>query len=202
VGSKHARLGRVLASARTRAALSLGVVLALGATGTFALWTDSATIGGTTFTAGTIDLQVDSVTYATLNLATMVPGNSVAGTLVIKNNGDVPLKYTAAVAASNLDNKNLSGSLTVKVTADTTTTGTAPAVRCAGAPLANSGTSVNGSLIPTGRQLAPRGTEPQPAPGSTETICVQVTLDPSAPSSLQGAKTDVTFTFTGTSDLS
>ena len=49
--------GRMLASARTRAALSLGVVLAVGATGTFAYWTDAVPITGASFTAGTIDLQ-------------------------------------------------------------------------------------------------------------------------------------------------
>ena len=93
MSSKRAGAFRLLTSARTRAALSLGVVLAVGATGTFAYWTDSATIDGTTFTAGTIDLQVNganSPTYTTLNLATMIPGNSMAGTLVVRNNGNVP----------------------------------------------------------------------------------------------------------------
>ena len=100
MSSKHARLGRCLASARTRAALSLGVVLAVGSTGTFAYWTDDVTVSGTTFTAGTLDLQVNDLNtvaaYTSLNLTTMVPGNSMAGTLVIKNNGNVPLKYTGA----------------------------------------------------------------------------------------------------------
>ena len=46
-----------LRSARSRAALSLGVVLAVGATGTFAAWTDSANLTGTTFTSGTLDVR-------------------------------------------------------------------------------------------------------------------------------------------------
>jgi predicted ribosomally synthesized peptide with SipW-like signal peptide len=206
MGSKHARLGRVLASARTRAALSLGVVLAVGSTGTFAYWTDDVTVSGTNFTAGKLDLQVNNSdtlpAYTTLPLDKMVPGNSVAATLLIRNNGNVPLKYTAAVNASNLDNRDLSGSLIVKVTADTTTTGSAPAVRCQGVALPGSGSSVNGSLIPTGRLLAPGAPELQPAPDSTETLCVQVTLATNAPSILQGATAKVGFTFTGTSELS
>ena len=197
MSSKLTSARRALTSARTRAALSLGVVLAVGATGTFAYWTDSVSVTGTTFTAGSIDLQVNGLNtvtaYTTLNLATMVPGNSMAGTLVVKNNGASPMKYTAAAAATNLDNKNLRSSLIAKVTADTAATGTSPAMTCAGAALAASGTTVTGGLINTGRQLAP---------GATETICVQVTLDPAAPSALQNATTDVTFTFTGTSDLS
>jgi predicted ribosomally synthesized peptide with SipW-like signal peptide len=197
MSSKHARLGRFLASARTRAALSLGLVLAVGSTGTFAYWTDDVTVTGTTFTAGTLDLQVNNLNsvaaYTALNLDKMVPGNSMAGTLVIKNNGNVPLKYTAAAVGVNADSaKNLAGSLTAKVTTGGTT-GSSPTITCTGTTIAGSGTTVNGSLISTGRQLAP---------GATETICVEVTLPANAPNSLQGAKTDVTFTFTGTSDLS
>ena len=52
-------VGRALRSARVRAALSLGVVATVGATGTFAYWTDSVTIAGATFTAASIDLQVN-----------------------------------------------------------------------------------------------------------------------------------------------
>src|SRR5918995_1169412 len=118
--SKSSSFARVLTSARTRAALSLGVVLAVGSTGTFAYWTDDVKVSGTTFTAGTLDLQVNDLNavtaYTSLNLTTMVPGNSMAGTLVIKNNGNVPLTYTGATVATNTDGKNLANNLTVRVT--------------------------------------------------------------------------------------
>ncbi len=95
-------------------------MLAVGATGTFAYWTDSATVGGTTFTAGTLDLQVNdlntSTAYTTLNLATMVPGNSMAGTLVVKNNGNVPMKYTAGDRRRPAPTAEPAPALTVKVT--------------------------------------------------------------------------------------
>jgi predicted ribosomally synthesized peptide with SipW-like signal peptide len=195
MSSKHARLGRWLGSARTRAALSLGVVLAVGSTGTFAYWTDDVTVNGTSFTAGTLDLQVNDLNtvaaYTTLNLATMVPGNSMAGTLVIKNNGNVPLKYTGATTANNNDGKNLAGNLTARVTLGTTT-GTSPAITCTGTAIAGSATTAIGALTTPKRQLAP---------GASETICVEVTLPAAAPGSVQGGKTDVIFTFTGTSDL-
>ena len=76
---------RLVVSARGRAALGLGVVLAVGATHTFAYWTDAVPVTGTTFTSGTIDLKLngsDSVSgYTTLSLPAMVPGNSTAGIL-------------------------------------------------------------------------------------------------------------------------
>lgn len=187
---------RHLASVRARAALSLGVVLAVGSTGTFAYWTDDVTVRGTSFTAGTLDLQVNDLNtvtaYTTLNLTTMVPGNSMAGTLVIRNNGNVPLKYTGATAATNTDGKNLAGNLTARVTLGAVS-GTSPAMTCGGTLVAGGGTTTIATLTTPKRELAPN---------TTETICVEVTLPAGAPSTVQAGKTDVTFTFTGTSDLS
>ena len=186
----------LLRSARVRAALSLGVVLSVGATGTFAYWTDSVSVSGTTFTAGTIDLKVngnDTVTgYTSLNISNLVPGNSVAAVLTVANSGTAPMKYTAATTATNTDTKDLRSALVVKVTGDTATPGASPAATCAGTALASSGTTLNGSLISTGRLLAA---------GANEKVCVQVSLPAAASTSLQGATTDVVLTFSGTSDL-
>lgn len=190
------QVGALLRSTRVRAALSLGVVLSIGASGTFAYWTDSVSVTGTTFTAGTIDLKVngsDTVTgYTSLNISTMVPGNSVAAVLTVANTGTAPMKYTAATTATNADTKDLRSALVVKVTGDTATSGSSPATTCAGTALAGSGTTLNSSLISTGRLLAA---------GTNEKVCVQVTLPAGANTSLQGATTDVVLTFTGTSDL-
>ena len=88
---RHGAVRRVLCSARVRAALSLGVVLGLGVTGTYAYWTDGVTIAGTSLTAGSIDLKVngsDTVTgYTSLNISAMVPGNSTAAVLTVSNSG-------------------------------------------------------------------------------------------------------------------
>lgn len=181
---------------RVQALLALGILAVPASIGTFAFWTDDVVVTGTTFSAGTLDLKVntlDTVTgYTTLNLATMVPGNTVAGVLTVRNSGTAPMKYTAVTAATNADAKNLRGALVVKVTADTTVTGSSPAATCAGTALTGTGTALNGGLITTGRLLAP---------ATEEKICVQVTLPTTALTALQGATTDVTLTFTGTSDL-
>lgn len=185
-------------SVRVRAVLGLGAALGIGATSTLAAWTDDVVISGTTFTSGTLDLRVngaDSIpAYTALNLSNMVPGNSVAALLTVSNVGTSTLKYRASSAATDtVVGKNLAAALTVKVTADPSVTGTGLAKTCAGVALTGSGTSLTGSLIATGRQLAPTG---------TETLCVQVTLNSSAPTELQGGGTTATLTFTGTSDLS
>lgn len=191
------RRRHLLAAPKVRAALGLGVLLSAGTLGTHAYWTDAVSVTGATFSTGTIDLKVDNldagVDFSTLSLAGMVPGSSTAGVLTVKNAGTAPLKYTASSTATNGDGKNLAGALVVKVTGDSATTGAAGARTCAGSALASSGTTLTGSLIGTGRQLAA---------GAAETVCVQVTLPATAPSALQGATTTATLTFSGTSDLS
>jgi predicted ribosomally synthesized peptide with SipW-like signal peptide len=180
-----------------RVLMSTGLLFGIGSAGTFAHWTDQVSVTGITFTAGTIDLKVnnqDSVSgYTTLNISNMVPGNSVAGVLVVKNSGTAPLKYTATSSATNGDSKNLRGGLTVKVTGDSSASGSSPSATCNGSTLSGTGSALNGGLVTTGRLLSAN---------ASENLCVQVTLPASASSSLQGATTDVTLTFTGTSDLS
>lgn len=185
---------RCLGSVRARALLSLGVVLVVGSGGSFAYWSDSVTVSGTAITAGTIDLKVnslDTVTgYTTMNIAAMVPGNSVAGVLTIKNAGTAPFTYYGDAAASNADGKGLGAALLVKVTGDALTTGSSPTVTCPGTPLTGTGSSFTSSLVGSS------GTPRQLAAGASETICIQASLPATAASSLQGATTNVTFTFT------
>jgi predicted ribosomally synthesized peptide with SipW-like signal peptide len=201
--TKLRHLARALGSARLRAALSLGVVATVGVTGTFAYWTDSVTVAGTVFTAGRIDLKVagnDTITgFVELNLSTMVPGNSIAAVVPISNTGTAPLEYTVVTTATDPDTKNLAAALVVKVTEDGATGGTAPdKVTCPGAALAGSATTLNSTLIPTGRLL-----EAAPAPAASESLCIQITLPASVTdTNLQGGTTNIVLTFTGTSDLS
>ncbi|WP_372727499.1 TasA family protein [Nocardioides sp.] len=185
-----------LRSPRLRALLGLGLVAVLGTTGTYAAWTDNAVVSGTSISSGTIDLRVDNQdsvpAYTTLNLATMVPGNSTAGQLTIKNNGTAPLKYTATTTAGNADGKGLGAALVVKVSSGTVQ-GISPAATCSGSALAGTESTLGGNLVTTGRLLQP---------GATETLCIQLTLPLAAATSLQGATTNVTLTFTGSSDIS
>lgn len=184
-------------SARLRAVLGLGVVLALATPGTYAHWTDEVQVGGTTITSGTLDLRVngqDQVTgYTTLDIAPMVPGNSTAAVLTVRNTGTAPLKYTASTSTTNADSLSLGAALVVKVTGDPSTTGSTPATTCAGASLPGAATSLGGPMLSTGRMLAPE---------ASEKVCVQITLPLDAASALQGATTTVGITFTGTSDMS
>lgn len=184
-------------SRTVRLLLSLGMVVGLGASGTYAYWTDTVTVTGTTITAGTIDLKVNDsdtvTTFTTMNVSTMVPGDSTAGVVTVKNAGTAPLKYYVDASPSNADNKGLGAALVVKVTGDSATSGSGKAVTCAGLALSGSGTGFTTSML--GSAASPRLL----AAGATESICIQATLPTTAASTLQGATTNVTFTFNGTS---
>jgi predicted ribosomally synthesized peptide with SipW-like signal peptide len=191
----------MLDSRALRALLSLGMVVGLGATGTYAYWTDTATVSGTAISAGTIDLKVnkgvggdqDNISdYTTMNISTMVPGNSTAGTITVKNNGTAPLNYYVNASGTNTDTKGLAAALTIKVTGDAATGGSGSAKTCPGAALSTA-TGFGADML--GSAAVPRLL----AAGASETLCIQATLPTNASTTLQGATTNVTFTFNGTS---
>jgi predicted ribosomally synthesized peptide with SipW-like signal peptide len=168
----------------------LGLVLAFGSAGTFAYWTDEAVAQGISFTAGTLDLELqddadDSVSFTALNISNMSPGQSVAGVLKVENAGNIAFTYTAATSASN---STLAGALDLKVT-NGSVSGSSPSATCSGSQLSGTGTKVNQNLVSTSRSLAT---------GASEDLCLQVNMPSTAASSLQGATTTVTFTFTAT----
>jgi predicted ribosomally synthesized peptide with SipW-like signal peptide len=202
VTTGHSRRG-LLSSVRVRALLSLGIALGVGSAGTFAYWTDDASITGTAFTAGTLDLQVNNVdTYATttLSMSGMVPGNTSSEVLTIKNNGTAPAKYT------------LTGGLTGTNATDYNTAaanGLLLTIRQGGTK--SGATCINGTALVTDLPLtstttttilARRPTTALTASGGTESLCFQVKFADTALSSLQGKAATATFIATGTSDVS
>src|SRR3954469_17580060 len=126
-------------SRRARALLSLGLLGSALVVGTYAYWTDDVTISGTTFTTGTLDLQVnssDSYSTTTLGMSStpMVPGNTSAEVLTVKNNGTVPLKYTLVGGLSGTDAVTYSSAAVLKrtVVAGGTRSGSGNAATCTG----------------------------------------------------------------------
>jgi predicted ribosomally synthesized peptide with SipW-like signal peptide len=201
---------RHLKSTRVRAALGLGVVLALGTTGTFAFWTDSVTVSGTTFSSGHLDLQVDNAdavanATGTLSMTNMAPGATSAQILTVKNNGNVPLKWTlAGQLTGGADDAAFStaGAMSLTIRSGATVSGSGNSATCTG------GTVLAGPTTLTTTSAALVAT-PQPTTAgsglgaaATVPLCFQVTFNALAPTSLQSKTTKANFTFTGTSDLS
>lgn len=188
-------------SVRFRALLALGL-LGIGTVGgTFAFWTDSVTIEGTSFTSGTLDLQVDgadSHVSTTLSMTAMAPGSTSAEVVTVANAGDVPLRYSVAGGLTGGDSASYAGAEALRLTIvkDGTRSGSGNSATCTGGttllattPL----TSVAGTSL-----LSARG--PLDA-ADAESLCLQVTLAPDAASSLQGKTTNLSVTLSGTSDV-
>lgn len=209
--SEHAGARRSRAVKRTgriRAILSLGVALGLGTVGTFAYWTDDVVISGSTFTAGTLDLQVnnaDAYATTTLGMTGMAPGSSSAEVLTVKNNGSAVLKYTitGGLTGTNAADYNTAGAngllLTISVGGTRTASGTN--FVCSG------GTVIVNAVPLTSTTTTPiiatrRGPLATTGPTQTEALCFSVKLSDNAPNSLQTKTATATFTATGTSDVS
>jgi predicted ribosomally synthesized peptide with SipW-like signal peptide len=207
--SEHAgrKRGRGARTGRIRAVLALGLALGLGAVGTFAYWTDDVVISGSTFTAGTLDLQVnnaDSYATTTLSMSAMVPGNSSAEVLTVKNNGTAPLKYTmtGGLTGTNAADYNTAAAngLLLTISVGGTKSGTGNTSTCTGGTVIVNAvplTSTTSTAI-----IAIRRPAAAMAQNATEALCFQVKLADGASTTLQGKTATATFTATGTSDVS
>lgn len=181
---------------RVRAVLSLGVVLGLGATGTIAAWTDTATAESGLFGAADVELTIngESPEFAFASVEDVMPGQSVAGNLVLANTGGIDLRYLMDMEVEGLttaqggtgqqrgDASALGNSLTLTVHASTTADG----VTCSGGALKSQPMTVGASRAVL--------TDYRPvAAGATDTICVQATLASNAPIQSRMAQVGVTF---------
>lgn len=190
-------------SVRIRALLSLGVVLGFGAVGTAAYWTDQATLAGTTFSAGTLDLKLDgnlagqggSYTKTSLGITNMIPGESVAVTVAVQNVGSVGFKYTAKAYNTGGLSSGLRWTVVANSTASNAGTEAAGtrAGSCSGGTTTASAVTLStnsGSpttVIGTARTLA--------ATSGSEDVCIIGALASSADNSLQGTSATGTFIF-------
>ncbi|WP_340540089.1 TasA family protein [Nocardioides sp. GXZ039] len=160
-------------------ALLGAICLLLGGQGTYAYWTDAATVTGSGFSSGRLDLTVNGqqgnpTAYAATNLSltTMVPGESVAANLSIANVGDADFTYAPTVSTGG----GLGPALEVRMFVGGSETGddnTYPRTEtCAG-----------GTPVASGAVAARLNR------GASQTLCVQVTLPASTGNAYQNVTT-------------
>ena len=173
----------------TRGKIILGVVASvvaltvlLGSQGSLAFWRTSGTVPGVKLDSGTIDLTVadnqqgtgSGYAVSSLAVANLLPGETIAATVKINNAGSSDFTWTPTASAGG----PLGSSLVVTMTTGAATVGQTTYPRtttCGGSAVTSGG---------TGARLN-RG-------GASQTLCVQVGLPMSAPSSAQGASGTVT----------
>ena len=155
-------------------------MLGLGGQGTYAYWADSDGVSGGSFSSGTLDLTVDGVqgnpssyVETDLALASMVPGESVASTLTLANAGSVDFTWTATVTTGG----GLGPAFVVEMYAGSTQSGndtTYPRTE---------GCSSTASPVISGTTSTRLNT------GSSQNLCVKVTLPTSTGNAFQNQTT-------------
>ncbi|CCQ14925.1 putative uncharacterized protein [Rhodococcus sp. AW25M09] len=195
------RIGLALISARARAIMSIGIVLGLGAVGTLASWSDSATATSGVFTTGKIDIKLgnpaednDPLAFKTsMKKVDLFPNDTRSANLIVSNSGSVGFTYSImATVISTTGLGTLLNSSVYLGSADGTNTG------CSGTLLSTvTGLSTPQTFSHQDRSIVGQGTTlPLPAP-VTEGLCFVVKMVGAAPST--PATGTITYTLTATS---
>lgn len=184
----------VFADRRSRRRLPLLVGLTLGlattsivaVSGSLAIFTSTPTLAGNAFTTGTVVLGLNPAT-ALLTSASMMPGDTLAGSLVVSNTGTAQLRYAVTSSSTNADGKGLMDQLTLTIK----TLGTSCAV-FDGASLYSGALSAAAFGNPAqGAQAGDRTLDA----AANETLCFEANLPAATGNAFQGATTTTTFTF-------
>jgi spore coat-associated protein N len=160
-----------------------------------ALFTDSASVTGNTFTTGTVDIST-SPTSALVTFSNMAPGDQVIAPITVTNGGSLRLRYAVTSVATNADSKGLMSELDLTIKSAVTA--------CTNAGFAADGTTVYaaadlGSVAginvigdpATGAQAGDR----ELAASGSEVLCFKVNLPSATGNAYQNATTTATFTF-------
>ncbi len=199
----------IVRSARTRAILSLGIVLGFGTVSTMAFWTDDATMTTGSFESGTLDVRLNAATNnvgqggtwnnTSLTLTNAVPGESFANAFPVRNDGTVPFTFTATATAS--------GALAPQLLFWTYTGGTATNTGTVAG--GNRNGTCNGTLQSGGANgltlsgtssnvVTAAGNPGAVAAGSSRVVCIRVQLTAAAPNGSQGHSGAASFVFNAT----
>jgi predicted ribosomally synthesized peptide with SipW-like signal peptide len=168
------------------------LISATGATMSLALFTDSVSANANTFTTGTIHIGINP-TATILSDVTMMPGDTVNGSVVITNTGTAQMRYAVSGSATNTDGKGLASQITLTIRQPDTAGGTT----CTNFTGVQLFTGVvpyaEGNLIGT-FATHPNGGRTLGA-GLFETLCFRAALPLLTPNAYEGASTTMTFTF-------
>lgn len=180
------------------AILVIGVMAAVFAVVSQAIFTDSDSVGSNTFNTGTVSLTASPTSAIWTAVTAGAPGDRATGSLTVNNAGSLELRY--AVTGSNTDS-TLAAAMNLRIglrgggscdfpyhnSDGTTTTLTDDTQLFAGA-------LNTAALIGSNAQGSQAGDRTLAASAS-EVLCFAVVLPTSAGNSLQGLSNTTTFTF-------
>ncbi len=184
-------------------------MFALGAVGTSAYWTDTATVTGTSINAGSMDLQVAASTAGPWNavgtganwtgathvaVANLTPSESYAFNLGVRNFGDADFTYSATVTQGTSPAWGFSsGVITVQFFrgGGPSTDVTYPIQQDCGV-----GTSLGPAVAVTNGNSALFNAAEGLNKGANQSLCLRVAMTPAAGNANQGMSGQLRFDFT------
>ncbi|WP_281291020.1 SipW-dependent-type signal peptide-containing protein [Nocardioides antri] len=197
--------GRWFGRGRTRALLCVGVLAALGAVGTSASWTDTASLTTGPLTGGAMDLQLQTATAgvgavglgtnhteAEIAAPNLTPSESKAFAFTVRNVGNADFTYGATVTQTGTWTFT-AGAITVQLFSggapSTDTTYPVQEACAGGTPIttAVAVTSTNTVVIPTTRALVKN---------TNDSLCLVVAMATSADNTNQGKQGTLKLDFT------
>ena len=174
------------------ALLGIGLLASLSGIASLAVFTDSAPVGGNTFSTGNVDITT-APTTALVTFSGMAPGDMVTNSIVVTNAGTLALRY--AVSSTTTENV-LAAALDLTIrTVDVTTPGV-PCDNFDGTLLygaADLGSTAGINVAGNPAQGSQAGDRTLSA-AANETLCFNVTL-PSSATGPTGTTTTATLTF-------
>jgi hypothetical protein len=187
-------------SAQVRALLSVGILLGVGSVGTMARFTASGDATAGSFTTGSLDVRLNAAgnnvgqggtwTNASLAIADITPGESLAVSFPVRNDGSTGLTYTATATAT--------GGLAPALRFSTYTGGTATNSGTAAADDrvgTCTGTAASTAVTLSGSAATVIATAQTLAVSASQNVCVLVQLSTTAASSVQGSSATASYAF-------
>lgn len=209
--SRRAQLRQTLGEngwTRARAVASLGMVFGLGAVGTMAAWSDTATATTGMFETSAVNIRMTlndvrpTYQFAAIKQINMARGATTAGILTVKNTGSDAFNYVVGTEVANngtatygsASAATLAQNLLVTVRKGGTVSGSGQTATCGGGILVGTADKplalgTTAGFLPTSANVAVNG---------TEALCVQVKVKADAPKEARMAAVSVRLNFTAT----
>lgn len=177
---------------RTRAVLSLGLLLGMPAVATSAFWADEEAFSGGPANAGVMHIDLasnervkpETIAWTALDLADLPAGSSRSAVLSVSNNSRGDLRFSYRIQGT------ATGALGAVLHVEVYRGGMSDGTTCGG-----------GNLVASGQlQVLDQPAGVQLGPGQLHNLCIEVTRQPGAVPA--GATSDVTFTFPAKQEIS
>ena len=185
-------------SGRVRAVLALGLLLGASPTGTLASWQSARTVDAGAFVTGTLDLRLrdagttvgtgGSFAHADLAATGLLPGESLAVSFPVRNDGSTPFTWRATATATGTLAPGLTFTSYVGGTASNSVSLLDVRTGSCGGTASTSGQTLGA----TARTVV--ATQPALAAGGTRQVCVLVSL-PSGATAYAGTSAAISYAF-------